>query len=312
MAAKKKKRRTRKKEDSRGLKATELVEGQPPQEVRELAAQINDDGGVAMGMYRDPLAGEWLILAGLPLAMVEPTPYQRDLSRAHVMRLADAIDKLGRFLDPIIVVRQGRQYWTPNGHHRLSALKRLGARSITALVVPEPEVAHRILILNTEKAHGLKERSLEVIRLAEALAKLDDRPEAEYEVEFEEPSLLTLGICYDRNPKLAGATYHSVLKRLEGFLDERLSKALTIRRARAKKILDLDAAVGKVVDKLKAMGFQSPYLRPFVVARINPLRFQRGATADFDETIDAMIEKAKRFDVSKVRPGQISAGGSAE
>lgn len=312
MAAKKKKRRTRKKEDSRGLKATELVEGQPPQEVRELAAQINDDGGVAMGMYRDPLAGEWLILAGLPLAMVEPTPYQRDLSRAHVMRLADAIDKLGRFLDPIIVVRQGRQYWTPNGHHRLSALKRLGARSITALVVPEPEVAHRILILNTEKAHGLKERSLEVIRLAEALARLDDRPEAEYEVEFEEPSLLTLGICYDRNPKLAGATYHSVLKRLEGFLDERLSKALTIRRARAKKILDLDAAVGKVVDKLKAMGFQSPYLRPFVVARINPLRFQRGATADFDETIDAMIEKAKRFDVSKVRPGQISAGGSAE
>jgi len=309
MAAKKKKRRTKKKEDSRGLKAAELVEGQPPQVVRELAAAINEDGGVAMGMYRDPLAGEWLILAGLPLNKVEPTPYQRDLSRAHVMRLADAIDKLGRFLDPIIVVRQGEQYWTPNGHHRLSALKRLGARSITALVVPDPDVAHRILILNTEKAHGLKERSLEVIRLAEALARLDDRPESEYEVEFEEPSLLTLGICYDRNPKLAGATYHSVLKRLEGFLDEPLSEALKVRRARAKKVMELDAAVGKVVDKLKDIGFQSPYLRPFVVARINPLRFQRGKTADFDETMETMIEKAKKFDVSKVRAGQISGGG---
>jgi len=312
MAARRKKPRTRKKEDSRGLKPAELVEGRPPDTVRELAEAINADGGVAMGMYRDPLKGEWLILAGLPLNKVEPTPYQRDLSRAHVMRLADAIDKLGRFLDPIIVVRQGDRYWTPNGHHRLNALKRLGARASTALVVPDPEVAHRILILNTEKAHGLKERSLEVIRLAEALAKLDDRPEKEFEIEFEEPSLLTLGLCYDRNPKLAGATYHSVLKRLEDFMDEKLSKALVVRRARAKKVMALDEAVGRVVEKLKDIGFQSPYLRPFVVARINPLRFQRGKTADFDETIDGMIEKAKKFDVSKVRAGQISGDGGGE
>jgi len=310
MAAKRKKPRTKKREDSRGLKATELVEGRPPQSVLDLAEAIKEDGGVTMGIYRDPLKGEWLILAGLPLNKVEPTPYQRDLSRAHVMRLADAIDKLGRFLDPIIVVRQGDQYWTPNGHHRLNALKRLGARSITALVVPDPEVAHRILILNTEKAHGLKERSLEVIRLAEALAKLDDRPEQEFEIEFEEPSLLTLGLCYDKNAKLAGATYHSVLKRVESFSDEKLSKSLTGRRARAKKILALDEVVTKVVEKLKASGFDSPYLRPFVVARINPLRFKKG-DAEFDETFDTMMERAKKFDVAKVKAGQIGGGGGA-
>lgn len=307
MAAKKK-RRTKKKADTRGLKAPELIEGTPPQDVRDLEDTIREDGGVTMGTYRDPLAGEWLILAGLPLTKVEPTPYQRDLSRAHVLRLADAIDKLGRFLDPIIVVRQKGAYWTPNGHHRLSALKRLGARSITALVVPDADVAHRILILNTEKAHGLKERALEVIRLAEALAKLDDRAEQEYQVEFEEPSLLTLGLSYDKNAKLAGATYHSVLKRVEDFSDDKLSKSLVVRRARAKKLLALDEVVGKVVDKLKAMGFQSPYLRPFVVARINPLRFRKG-TADFDETFDTMMEKAKAFDVSKVKAGQLSSGG---
>ena len=304
----KKKRRTKKKEDTRGLKPAELIEGEPPPPVRELADAINKDGGVAMGMYRDPLAGEWLILAGLPVNKVEPTPYQRDLSRAHVLRLADAIDKLGRFLDPIIVVRQDGAYWTPNGHHRLSALKRLGARSITALVVPDPEVAHRILILNTEKAHGLKERALEVTRLAEALAKLDDRAENSYEVEFEEPSLITLGLAYDKNAKLAGATYHSVLKRVEDFSDEKLSKSLVMRRARAKKVLALDELVSKAVEKLKAIGFDSPYLRPFVVARINPLRFKKGA-ADFDETFDTMMEKAKAFDVSKVRRDQIGGGG---
>ena len=45
-------------------------------------------------------------------------------------------------------------------------MTQLGAKAITALVVPEPDVAHRILALNTEKAHNLKEKSLEVSRLA--------------------------------------------------------------------------------------------------------------------------------------------------
>ena len=309
MAAKKKKApRRKKKADSRGLKPAELVEGAPPAEIQALAAAIVEDGGVALGRYREPLSGDWLILAGLPVEKVDPTPYQRDLSPAHVKRLQYAIEQLGRFLDPIIVVRAGKGYWTPNGHHRLSAMKRIGARTITALVVPDPTIAHRILLLNTEKAHGLKERSLEVIRLAEALAKLDDRREHEYEIEFEEPSLLTLGLCYDRNPRLAGATYHSVLKRVESWSDDALGRSLVVRRAMAKRVLALDEAVGRVVDALKERGFQSPYLRPFVVARINPLRWKKGA-ADFGETMDTMIAAAKQFDVSKIKQGQITAGG---
>lgn len=145
-------------------------------------------------------------------------------------------------------------------------------------------------------------------RLAEALAKLDDRAEDSYQVEFEEPSLITLGLAYDKNAKLAGATYHSVLKRVEEFSGEKLSKALVMRRARARKLLALDEVVGKVVDKLKASGFDSPYLRPFVVARINPLRFKKGS-ADWDETFDTMMEKAKAFDASKVKAGQLRGGG---
>ena len=309
MAAKKKKARsTKKKADTRGLKPSQLVEGPVPDEVQAIAAGIAEDGGIALGMYREPLHGDWLIVAGLPVEKVDPTPYQRDLSPAHVKRLQYAIDQLGRFLDPIIVVRSKNGNWTPNGHHRLSAMTRLGARTITALVVPDPTVAHRILLLNTEKAHGLKERSLEVIRLAEALAKMDDRPEAEYEVEFEEPSLLTLGLCYDKNPRLAGATYHSVLKRVESWSDDALSASLKRRREMAKRLIVLDEAVGKVVDQLKERGFNSPYLRPFVVARINPLRWKKGA-ADFDETMDTMIAAAKKFDVAKIKQGQISAGG---
>src|SRR6478672_11307530 len=148
---------------SRGLDARRLARAAAPTSVMTLARTIEDDGGTALASYRDPLGGHWQILASLPIDRVEPTPFQRDLSETHVERLAGAIDKLDRFLDPVIAVPAGDgKYWSPNGYHRLGAMKQLGAKSIVALVVPEVEVAHRILLLNTEKAHNLRERALEV------------------------------------------------------------------------------------------------------------------------------------------------------
>ncbi|MFI5208053.1 MAG: ParB N-terminal domain-containing protein [Gemmatimonadales bacterium] len=312
MAVRRKPQR-KKKPDSQGLRPPELLSGKQPDDLTHLAEAVAGDGGVVIGIYRDPLGGGWLVLAGLPVTKVEPTPYQRDLSDAHVKRLAGAIEKLGRFLDPIIVVREGDGYWTPNGSHRLAALKRLGARTITALVVPDETVARRILVLNTEKAHNLRERSLEVSRLAEAMAKLDDRPENEFETEFEEPALITLGLCYQENGRFAGAQYHPVLKRVDAFFDTKLSKALVERKKRAGKLLELDEAVGEVVKKLKEKGFESPYLKAFVVARCNPIRFVKGAPPAYEEVIDKMLASAKKFDVGKVKPGQIQvSGGVAE
>jgi ParB family chromosome partitioning protein len=298
--------------EPRGLDARRLAGAQPPAAVTELAEQIVADGGSVLATYRDPLGGHWQLLAGLPLDRVEPTPYQRDLSPAHAARVASAIDRLGRYLDPVIAVRSDDgKYWTPNGHHRVAALKRLGARSVTALVVPEREVAHRILLLNTEKAHNLRERALEVIRLAEGLAQLDDRPEREFAAEFEEPALLTLGGCYQQNGRFSGGAYHPVLKRVDQFLAAKLPKALETRRERAGKLLELNEAVNQAVSALKARGFESPYLKAFVVARINPIRFQRGAKAEFDETIDKMLAAAKRFDVGKIKLAQLARSGGA-
>jgi ParB family chromosome partitioning protein len=279
-----------------------------------LSESIREDGGSVLGAYRDPLGGHWQVFAALPLGKVEPTPYQRDLSEAHVARLADAIERVGRFLDPVIAVRtEDGRYWTPNGHHRVAALRNLGARAIVALVVPELEVAHRILLLNTEKAHNLRERSLEVIRLARGLAELDDRPEKEFALEFEEPALLTLGLCYQENGRFAGAVYHPVLKRTEVFSTARLSQALAVRREHARAVMELNQAVEETVKGLKERGFESPYLKAFVVARINPLRFQRKPQADFDETMDKMMAAVKKFDPGKVKPDQLArAGGPPE
>src|SRR5205823_176687 len=141
---------------------------------KEASSRVEGEGGIVLGCYSDPLGKNPLLLAILPIGCVEPTPFQRDLSQAHHRRLADVIDRTGLFLDPVIAVTApGKGFWTPNGRHRLEAMRRLGARAITALVVPQREIAWQILALNTEKAHNLRERALEVIRIYRGLIEED-------------------------------------------------------------------------------------------------------------------------------------------
>jgi len=314
MAEEKPKKTRRKKKgpaEPRGLSGKQVGSGVPPADVMRVMEGVESSGGSVIGPYREPLAGHWQIVAALPVELVEPTPYQRDLSEPHVARLADAMEKLGRYMDPIVAVPSNGKYWTPNGNHRLAALKRLGVQSVLAVIAPEPEVAHRILVLNTEKAHNVRERALEVIRLARALAELDDRAEQEYATEFEEPSLLTLGLCYLENGRFSGGAYQPVLKRTETWSSQKLSKSLDIRRERAIRLLALDAAVAEAVRGLKERGLESPYLKAFVIARINPLRWKKGGKADPDEIIAQMLGSAKKFDVGKVKPDQVARAGGA-
>src|SRR4051794_9508459 len=160
------------------------------------------------------------------------------------------IEKVGRFLDPLVLIHQDDSYWTPNGNHRLQAMRKLGARSIIGLLVPDPEVAFKILALNTEKAHNVKEKSLETIRMARALAARKEGQEADFAFEFEQAQFLTLGAAYEDRKSLSGGAYTSVLRRIDEFLREPMSKALKERERRGAKVLSLDDAVAKVVEAL--------------------------------------------------------------
>jgi ParB family transcriptional regulator, chromosome partitioning protein len=279
-----------------------------------LAAEVEADGGTVLATYREPFGGTTVLLAALAIDRVEPTPFQRDPSDAHVKRLMAVLETLGRFLDPIIAVRHDDAYWTPNGNHRLQALRKLGAQSVVALLVPDPDVAFKILALNTEKAHNLKEKSLETIRMERALAELDgSKPERAFAFEFDQPSFLTLGAAYEKRPRLSGGAYQSVLRRIEDFLDERVSRALAERERRAARLLAIDDDVGKIVEKLKARGLTSPYLRQFVVARINPIRFSKSTEFDFEDVLGRMQKNAAKFNLDKVRQEDVvrAGGGGA-
>jgi ParB family chromosome partitioning protein len=299
---------------SRGLDVARVAGDDAPAEVEALARRIAHDGGAVLARYRDPLGGRWQLLAALPIDRVQPTPYQRDLSDTHVARLADAIDKLDRFLDPLVAVpAEDGQYWTPNGHHRLGAMRQLGAKAVTALVVPEPEVAHRILALNTEKAHNLRERSLEVSRLAIALGTLEGRTDEEttFADVFEEAALITLGLCYMENGRFSGGVYHPILRRIDRFLALPLAEAMEVRRERAARLLELNEHVNEAVRTLKERGLESPYLKAFVVARINHLRFVKDKHPEFDPTIERILGAARRFNPANVRADQVVRSGGA-
>ena len=277
-----------------------------------LAPLVERDGGAVIGAYREPFGGKALLVVSLPIDRVEPTPFQRDPSDPHVKRLMTVIETLDRFLDPLIVIRRDDRYWTPNGNHRLQAMRRLGAKAVVALLIPEPDVAYQILALNTEKAHNLREKSLETIRMARALADESREPEETFAFQFEHPWYLTLGAAYESRPRLSGAVYQSVLRRIDEFLDKPLSKALAERERRARLVLAIDDRVTTIVDKLKARGLTSPYLRPFVVSRINPIRFSKATTFDFDEVMQKMTAGAGKFNIDRVKAEEVTrAAGPA-
>ena len=280
-------------------------------EVAELVRRIEQEGGAVLGAYHEPLGGNPVVFASLPIGKVEPTPFQRDLSEAHHKKLAGVLDKTGMFLDPVIAITAPKEgFWTPNGRHRLAAMQRLGAKTIVALVVPKREIAWQILALNTEKAHNLKERSLEVIRIYKGLLDEDEaRPESDFSYYLEEAALVTLGICYEKKANFAGGAYASILRKLETFSSGPLRKALKEHEERAEQVFKLDELVTDVVARLKAQGLMSPYLRTFVVARINPLRWIQGDLPPLAEVLKTMRERAAKFNTDKIKQEDLATTG---
>jgi len=330
-AKKKAKKKARKKtgklaprKEKRGLTSAQMVLGTDATELAVLVAEVTQAGGAAIGGYREPLSGRAMLLAALPLKSVQPTPFQRDLSPTHTKRLAQKIDESGSFLDPLIVVRgdDGR-LWTPNGRHRLAAAKILGLQQITALVSPDEDLAFKILALNTEKAHNLKDRSLEVIRMAQNLAEKKPRTkESQYTAEFEAAELITLGIIYQQNKRFAGGAYSPFLKKIDRFSDRGLKVSLRQRETYAARLLEIETRVKRIIEALQQRGFKSPYLRSYVVARINPVRFHRAKRGDttpamsMAAALTRMAAAAKNFDVETVKFGDLAlvaavAGGDA-
>jgi ParB family chromosome partitioning protein len=132
--------------------------------------------------------------------------------------------------------------------------------------------------------------------------------EADYETQFEEPALLTLGIVYQENGRFAGSPYFSFLRKVDRFATSTLAKSLRERTGYAARLVEIDERVKEIVAELKKRGFRSPYLRNYVVARINPVRFHRAKKGDEGKppmplaaALTRMMGAARKFDPAAVR-----------
>jgi ParB family chromosome partitioning protein len=281
--------------------------GEPPKAVLHVAEQVREDGGSVLAIYREPVGQAWQIFALLPMDQVKPTPYQRDLSPAHAKRLREVIQKLDRFIDPIVAVRHGpREYWTPNGNHRRDALQKLKAKHIPVILIPEPAVAFQILALNTEKAHNLKEKSLEVIRMFRGLMVEEPRKaEEDFAFQFEEAHFITLGLLYEKYPRFSGSVHAPILRRVDKFLKHTLPKAYDERRHRAEVVEAADKLLTDIAARLKKRGILHPYVKNFVMARCNPLTRARKTLPPFDQTWEKVQAALEKFDAERIRTEDI-------
>ena len=117
---------------------------------------------------------------------------------------------------------------------------------------------------------------------------------------------------YEREGRFAGGAYNPFLKKVDRFSSRTLGASLREREGYAARLLEIDARVKEVIDGLRARGFKSPYIRNYVVARINPVRFHRAKKGDtspamaMGAALTRMAASAKKFDVAKVKESEIA------
>jgi ParB family chromosome partitioning protein len=280
---------------------------EPSRAARALADQVARDGGQVLAIYQEPVGEHWQLFCLLPRARVAASPYQRDVSPTHVKRLTEAVKRIDRFVDPILAISpEPGVYWTPNGNHRRTALDKLKADYVPAILVAEPEVAFQVLPLNTEKAHNLKEKSLEVIRMYRALVEQQPTSsEDDWGLQFESAHFITLGLLYEQNKRFAGGAFAPILRRVDKYLKGTLRKGLEERTERAELVRAVDETLAQVVAKVKKRGINHPYVKNYLLARTTPLTRARKTLPSFEQTFRKLRDNLDDFDVTKVRYDEI-------
>ena len=144
--------------------------------------------------------------------------------------------------------------------------------------------------------------------MARALAERQkSAKESDFAAELEEPALLTLGWCYLDDRRFAGGAYHPLLRKVDRFSSRPLGASLREREGFAARLLAIDVEVKRIVAAMQKRGFKSPYLRAYVVARLNPVRFHRPRKGETTPpmpvaaALTRMAAAARKFDVGSVR-----------
>ena len=93
---------------------------------------------------------------------------------------------------------------------------------------------------------------------------------------------------------------------MDRFSERTLAASLREREGFASRLLDIDAHAKRIIETLQTRGFKSPYLRNYVVARINPVRFHKSKKGDTNppmplaQALTRMAAAVKKFKIDSV------------
>ena len=247
---------------------------------------------------KDPLKRQPLKVAVVPKGDLEVIGHQRKPRPAHLKALTASMERMG-FITPVVAVERDGKYVIIDGQHRFSAGLELGIKEFPVVVVPE-KLARRMMSLNIEQSLNIRERSTIALAIyREMLEESPKRSEDHGEVAdaIETPHLLTLGLAYEGDGRLAGSAYEGLLKKCDGFLDKPLQQAYEIREGRAAKVLEAAKHVKAVEDALKAKGAWHSMARYQIISSANPTKRAR-KPSDFDKTFDKFIANLEQLEES--------------
>src|SRR5438105_9541659 len=201
---------------------------------------------------KDPLKRQPLTITLARKGDLEVIAHQRKPRPAHLKALSASIERLG-FITPLVAVKRDGKYVIIDGQHRFRAGVELGLKEFPVVVVPE-KLARRMMSLNIEQSLNIRERSTIALSIyREMLEESPKRAEDHGEIVdiLESAHIITLGLAYEGNGRLAGSAYEPLLKKCDGFLAQPLQDAYETRVARAEQVNVAAKAVKAVEDALK-------------------------------------------------------------
>jgi len=240
--------------------------------------------------FNDPYLNQDLKFKIVPIEDLTIVKHQRKPSSYHVKHLVSSIERVG-FLVPLIVTEKKDGFMIIDGQHRFLAAKELGIREVPVIVVPE-KIAQLMMNLNIEKELNIREKSYVALNIyRQYLENNPDILESDPEIidSIEQVYYVTLGLSYEKQEKLSGSAFESVLKKCDLFLDEKLSSAIKIREKRAEKVLFAYNLVKEISQKIKELGKWHPYVYHQIISYANPYKRKRLPT-EFDNLFDSIIE----------------------
>jgi ParB family chromosome partitioning protein len=244
---------------------------------------------------KDPIRRQPLTITLVKKDDLEVVGHQRKPRPAHLKALATSIERMG-FITALVAVERDGKYVIIDGQHRFQVGAEMGVKEFPVVVVPEA-LARRMMSLNVEQSLNIREKATIALSIyREMLEETPELQEDDGEVidVLESAHVVTLGLAYEGNGRLAGSAYEALLKKCDGFLDQSLTASYEVRQARAQQVLDAAKAVKAVEDALKEKGAWHSMARYQIISAANPTKRAKGV-ADFDKTFEKFIAKLEEL-----------------